>query len=253
MATYIKTNALVLGAIRWRESSKIVHLFSEDYGYLSVVAKGALRPKSPFRGALETLNLVEIIATTKAGRDLHTLTAATLLNGYQHIRDDLAKTAAAFAAAELVQQLLKSHEPIPSFFNYMTEWLEILNNSDFRETRPYLWLLMFEISRVLGFGWELENCPEQQRPPETFPVYLDFVAGSIVCQQRKISRSDRLALQQSDWQRLVQLNRLPISAFREWLQSYPAANFPDITSALLAHLAYHTETRLTLKSLNWYV
>ncbi len=253
MTTYFKTYALVLGAIRWRESSRIVHLFSEDYGYLSVVAKGALRPKSPFRGALETLNLVEIVATTKTGRDLHTLTAATLVNGYQHIRNDLAKTAAAFAAAELVQQLLKSHEPIPAFFNYITEWLKVLDNSEFRETKPYLWLLMFEISRVLGFGWQIENCPEYQSPPKKFPIYLDFVAGNIICGDTKEPRRNHMALQQHEWQRLVQLNRMPVSEFPKWLQNLPKANFPDLTSVLLAHLEYHTEMRITLKSLNWYV
>ncbi|HQU71220.1 MAG TPA: recombination protein O N-terminal domain-containing protein, partial [Calditrichia bacterium] len=55
MSEVLKTEALILGALRWRESSKIVHLYTRELGAVSVIAKGALRPKSPFRGALEAL------------------------------------------------------------------------------------------------------------------------------------------------------------------------------------------------------
>ncbi|HHJ52190.1 MAG TPA: hypothetical protein ENJ89_03250, partial [Caldithrix abyssi] len=51
-----KSNAIILSAIRWHDSSKIITLYAREWGKIKVIAKGALRRTSPFGGKLETLN-----------------------------------------------------------------------------------------------------------------------------------------------------------------------------------------------------
>lgn len=254
MPQFIKTEALVLHATRWRESSKIIHLFSETHGCIGVVAKGALRPKSPFRGVLETLNHVEIVLSHREGRDLQTLTAATLLNAFQHTRDDLPKTAGAFAAAELLHQLFRSHEPVAGFFRFTIDWLQSLNDSRQVESMGYLWHFIFEMSRILGFGWQLSNCPQTGNPPDQFPVQLDYREGTLICAgQRSAHLGQTVSLNQQAWQQLAALAECTIDALPEVTNSRHFSRHPDITATLLSHLEHHTESRITLKSLNWYV
>ena len=148
----IKTDALVLNAMRWQESSKIVHLFSGEHGYVKVIAKGALRPKSPFRAALETLNHVEAVITHKPSRGLQLLTGVSLNHAWQGIRADLRKTALALAVMELLKKLFPEHEPVPDFFDYLTGLLAALDGSAREELRPFLWHAVLELSDVLGFA-----------------------------------------------------------------------------------------------------
>ena len=58
MAELIKSDAIILHSIRWQESSKIVTVYSREWGKIGLIARGALRPKSPFAGSLESLNYV---------------------------------------------------------------------------------------------------------------------------------------------------------------------------------------------------
>ncbi|HEX5632270.1 MAG TPA: recombination protein O N-terminal domain-containing protein, partial [Gemmatimonadales bacterium] len=51
----VTTPAIVLGAIRYGETSKIVRLATREHGVQSAIAKGALRPKSRFGAALQLL------------------------------------------------------------------------------------------------------------------------------------------------------------------------------------------------------
>ena len=49
--TIIKTRGIVLRTMRMGETSRLVTLYTEDYGKLKVTAKGARKPKSKFGAA----------------------------------------------------------------------------------------------------------------------------------------------------------------------------------------------------------
>ncbi|UCD23936.1 MAG: recombination protein O N-terminal domain-containing protein, partial [Gemmatimonadota bacterium] len=69
----ITTPAVVLHAFKYSESSKIVRLATEDLGVQSVIAKGAMRPKSKFGARLQVLSGGVAQIYTKPNRELHTL------------------------------------------------------------------------------------------------------------------------------------------------------------------------------------
>ncbi|MEZ0230471.1 MAG: DNA repair protein RecO, partial [Planctomycetota bacterium] len=56
-----KTDALVLRAIDYSETSQVAWFFTREHGRVHVIAKGARRPRSPFEGALEPLVRGEIL------------------------------------------------------------------------------------------------------------------------------------------------------------------------------------------------
>lgn len=254
MPNFAKTEAIVLNTTRWRESSKIVHLFSADYGYLKVIAKGAFRPKSPFRGLLEALNHLEIVFSHRDDRDLQILTAATLANSFLDIRENLQKTAIAFSVLELIKKLFATHEPVVDFFRYTASWLTSLDAHSQIEIKGYLWHYLFKLSQTLGFGWELEKCQRRDAIPEIFPVFLDFRRGRILCPGPDHHRaSDEISLDGKAWRQLFDLSTISTEKLPELTRAGQFFTHPDVTEILLKHLEYHTESRIELKSLNWYV
>lgn len=251
-----KTDALVLRSSRWSESSKIVHLFTADQGYVKVIAKGALQSKSQFRGVLETLNLIEAVVSHKESRGLQLITSASLLNSFQRIRDDLNKTAIAFSMLEVIQQLLRTHEPLREFFDYTTQLLEKINShqqvNDFQESDPriYLWHFLLTLSHSLGFGWSLEECHVCRNAPQPPQVYLDYENGAVIC-QKCVSDAHRasLPIPHEQWQFLREFSERSVEDMGSALAGKPEIDFTNI---LLNHLAYHTDTSLRLNALKWY-
>lgn len=232
----------------------MVQLFTRDHGYMKVIARGAFRPKSPFRGVLETMNHIEVIAAYKDGRAFQTLTSASLINSYHRIREDLQYTAVAFATLELVQELLPVHEPVPAFFQYTTALLEKLDALNPANPQMYLWHYMLQLSETLGFGWALSHCGNCENEPAAFPLVLDMENGGCLCANCNSALSRNVVrLNRSQWEQLSGLATAVVADLERFNPEVLATIRPDLTDILLRHITYHTETRISLKSLKWYM
>lgn len=254
MSAIIKTEALVIYSMRWQESSKIVHLFSADQGYIKIIAKGAFRPKSPFRGVMEALNHIEAVISSKETRGLQILTSASLLNSFMNIRENLDKTAVSFAILELLKKLFSVHEPVQPFFQYIIELLSALNSPDAGDAKLYLNHFLLNLSKTLGFGWNFKRCLSCKKSPEQFPVMLDYQNGGVICgnclNRFPVSGNE---LTRAQWEQMVRFSDLAAASLPEWSQSVPENAIPDTSDVLLKHITHHTELSLDLKSLKWYV
>src|SRR3712207_7910369 len=57
----IVTEAVVLRSMRYGEADRILHVYTQDSGRLSAIAKGVRKTKSRFGGRLEPLARVELV------------------------------------------------------------------------------------------------------------------------------------------------------------------------------------------------
>ncbi len=254
MVQQLKTEALVIQNVRWSESSKIVHLFTGEKGYVKAIAKGALRPKSPFRGVLENLNHIEVVLSLKEGRGLQLISQADLLNGFGNIREDLNSTAVGYAILELIKATIHYNEAARPLFRYTVELLESLNR--FRPDHPLFYLLhfLFRLSDYLGFGWNLSVCRICRKRPVKFPVVMDVENGAIICPDclpgNFISGSP---LTEDRWMFLHTLQSVPPEELGSLKRLIPSdLNYRSLLDVLLAHLNYHTDQTVQLKSLKMY-
>lgn len=243
----------MLHAYRWSETSKIVHLFSAELGSIKVIARGALRPKSPFRGALEALNHIEVLISLKETRGLQIITSAYLQNAYLKIRDSLEKTAVAFSILEALRYYFHSQESATALFRYVVEVLELLDDHENGNEAVFLWHFLFRFSRELGFGWNLDTCLVCQSTPSDFPVLLVAESGGILCPRCATGvPGEKLTLDRNLWSALCGLNRMSLEqALKQPLEISPALKM-QVSDQLVRHLNFHTERDFELKSLKWY-
>jgi DNA repair protein RecO (recombination protein O) len=73
-----KTSAIVLRVVDFSESSCVLTLFTEHFGKIGALAKGARRPKGPFDSALDLLAVCRIVFIHKSSDALDLLTEAKL-------------------------------------------------------------------------------------------------------------------------------------------------------------------------------
>jgi DNA repair protein RecO (recombination protein O) len=151
------TPAIVLSALRYSESSKIVRLATRDFGVQSAIAKGALRPKSRFGGALQLLSEGQVQLLMKEGRELNILTAFDLRLLHVGLAADLERYAVACALAEVMLRFAPP-DPQPESFEVLQHALEQLEASPGSQVEALGFRLLWELVSVLGFAPSVEAC-----------------------------------------------------------------------------------------------
>ena len=173
------TRALVLQAFRYGDTSKILRLLTPDLGVRSVIAKGALRPRSRFGGVLEPFTEGDAQFFLKEGRDLHTLSGFDLVRS----RQGIGRSLGAFAGASLIAEIVlrsATEEPHPLLFHTVSASLDALAapGGDASVGLAGTW----RVVSLLGYRPELDDCMGCGRtlsPQE--PTRFDVQAGGVAC------------------------------------------------------------------------
>ncbi|MEJ2634495.1 MAG: DNA repair protein RecO [Calditrichia bacterium] len=251
----LKTEALVVQSMRWSDTSKIVHLFCEEKGYLKVIAKGAMRPKSQFRGVLENLNRIEAVISVRESRGLQIISQAALTDPYSNIREDLSATAIAYSMMEIIKAFVHYNEAARPLFQFTVRLLESLNRKDSSHPRLHLFRFILFVSDYLGFGWNSSECRVCGREPRKFPLKVDLVNGAVICPDCRSELIQRpYWLERFQWELLVNLQDTSPEELHQFLQNVPEdTSYRPLLEMLLAHINYHTDQTLQLKSLKMYI
>jgi len=133
-----RAEAFVLRKYEFTESSFIVHFFSREFGALKLVARGAKRAKSAFRGNLETMNLVNIEFARKEGGDLGTLRQAELSESAFGLFSDRERSKAVFAISEVLSKAMVEGQGEEDVFRLVKASLAAM-----REDAPASWVFNY--------------------------------------------------------------------------------------------------------------
>jgi DNA repair protein RecO (recombination protein O) len=120
------THGIICRTRRFTETSLIVNWLTPDLGRLSTIAKGALRPKSPFRGKLDLFYEVDFSFARSRRSELHTLREVSLTGTHTALRCELRYLQQASYCAGLVEQVTEKETALPAIYELMRGLLEAL-------------------------------------------------------------------------------------------------------------------------------
>ncbi|MGA8259392.1 MAG: DNA repair protein RecO [Arenicellales bacterium] len=152
-----KEPSFVLHTRPHSETSLFVDLLSRDFGRLTVIAKGARRQKSKFRGAL--LPFRPLLAGWSGKGEIPVLTLAEASEPWTEIRGQ--GVLCGFYINELLMRLLHRHDAHPALFDYYAEAVSRLRQADIFESA----LRLFEkrLLRELGYAMNLDVDVDSRR------------------------------------------------------------------------------------------
>lgn len=177
----VSTPAIVLSALRYSESSKIVRLATREYGVQSVIAKGALRPKSRFGAALQLLSEGQAQLVLKEHRELHLLTAFDLRLLHVGLAADLDRYAVACALAEVMLRFAPP-DPDPESFELLRQALGELELAGSLVIEALGYRLLWQLVSTLGFAPSLTSCVIDGTPvPPGGPLPFSTREGGALC------------------------------------------------------------------------
>jgi DNA repair protein RecO (recombination protein O) len=176
----VRTRALILRGFDYGESDRLVHLYTEQLGRVSAIAKGAKRSRRRFPGTLEILTVVDVRLAVPPHASLLRLEAARVVEPFEKLVDDLARFAIACQLCELLDRLTGEHEAHPELFRFAIGALGTL-----REEAPDRLLSLLVLAKTLawlGYRPQLERCGMcASALAESLPVAFEPRHGGAVC------------------------------------------------------------------------
>ena len=152
MGAMESTAAILLRRTKFSDTSLIVTWLTREHGKLKTMAKGALRPKSPFSGMIDLFFELEIAFVRSHRSEIHTLREAVLRNPFEGLRKDYARVELAAYFVELLELLTEPEHPVPELFDLLRRALGYLENAT--PERRVLLHFENELARLLGIHGE---------------------------------------------------------------------------------------------------
>jgi DNA repair protein RecO (recombination protein O) len=162
----INQPGFVLHSYPYKETSLIVDVFTRDHGRIALIAKGAKRPHSKLRGALQTFQPLSISWSGKS--EVRTLIAAEWIGGLLPL--ERSALLCGFYLNELLVKLLARDDPHPALFDH---YVATLNQLAHDEPAPIV-LRKFECAllKETGVAADLSICTSTGRAVEANEIYV---------------------------------------------------------------------------------
>ncbi|MEZ6066362.1 MAG: DNA repair protein RecO [Planctomycetaceae bacterium] len=177
-----KSDAIVLRMADFSESSRVVTLFTRDFGKVKALAKGAKRLKGPFESALDLLARVRVVFLRKSSDSLDLLTEAQLQRRFQPRPRELMATYGGYYVAELLDGLTEVHDPHPLLFDEAALSLEQLGSD--LDLRLVIFRFEVVLLREVGFLPVFDACLVCGRPAELRDGLRYWVTqGGLICRE----------------------------------------------------------------------
>ncbi len=165
----------ILSETLYGETSKIINVFTQKYGLIGVIAKGATRVKSPIRsGCIKyTYGNFHIKYQNKK---LSTLVAVDIIDPLKNIHSDLTKISYLTFLSDLTYQVLKENKSKEIYNIFINTVLKLNENLD-----PLILLNIIEVKYLdyLGVGLNLNECIMCGNKKEI--ITIDASYGGLIC------------------------------------------------------------------------
>ena len=153
----IKTEAIVLQSIDYKDNDKLLTLFSPTLGKITAGIRGVKKPKAKLNFAAQPFCFAEYVLAEKGGR--YTVTGAYLHESFFELRSDITRFYAACAAAEICKHLAVENEAYEATFIGFIECLKSLCLSGGDEAEA---VIAFTLVALFESGYPLDLAYEEE-------------------------------------------------------------------------------------------
>lgn len=175
MGEAIKTKAIVLNKVDYKDNDRILTLFSLEKGRITVNVKGVKKPTSKLRACSEIFFFGQYILNETRGR--YTVTGFDTIDTFSELRKDFDKLSAGVLMLKMCEKAIREGEQEEELFLLLLKCLDALRKNDF--IGGILAVFLLKYCTVLGYAPQLEKCIKCGKNEKL--VYFDFALGGIVC------------------------------------------------------------------------
>lgn len=186
------SEAIVLHAFDYLESSRIVRLVTRDLGMRSAIAKGARKSRRRFGSGLDLFAQGTASLLARPGRDLDTLTGFEDVRTRSAIGSDLERFTGAETIAEIMLRFGRDGADV-ELFDALAGALDGLLATSGAAARDATLAGAWRIIGVLGFGPSMNDCAECGTPigPDDAATFTHAAGGALCARCTALSAGGR--------------------------------------------------------------
>lgn len=180
----VTTDAIILHAFDYLESSRILRMLTRDAGVRSVVAKGLRKSARRFGGGIDLFTRGTAHLYTRPGRDLDTLGGFEDLRVRIEIASDMSRFTGAAVLAELVLRFAREAEADERLFDVLVGAVDAVAEAGGSDAVEAVLGGCWRIVAELGFAPAVDACGECHAPfGADEPVLFSHPSGGALCQR----------------------------------------------------------------------
>jgi len=193
MSTY-KTRAIILNKKPWRENDALYSLYTENFGKVRAVARGAKKVTSKLAPHLEPLMVTDLMIAKSKGIDK--IAGSSLVRDFCRLKSNLPKLILASQAVELVDNMIELEQGDQRVFNLL-ERLFIFLNGNFKEYNGFLKakaslkVFSLQLLDLLGYTPELYSCIHCKFEIDETENFFHSEKGGLLCNKCSQLFTDR--------------------------------------------------------------
>lgn len=174
----IKLKGIVIKSSDYKDSDKIVTIFSAENGIIHARARGVKKAKAKLSFAVQPFAFVEFILA-KSG-DFYTIINANSLDQFYDITSDFDSFIFLTACLELCSKTIKENDDSHDMFILLLNAMKAVNYEKISPMQIFI-KFMLEALRILGFSIELNKCSccgeEKQKG------YFSYEYNGLICEK----------------------------------------------------------------------
>ncbi len=190
------SQAIVLKKKKFSDSSLICTIYSEEYGKVSILAKGARSIKNPSGAILEPLNHIDVVYYYKPRRNIQLFKEGSIIKKHFNISDNYNKSLYSLIILDIINYSSYVESPCNIIFRLIKSSLHYIDKSS--ENRILYYYLFFKLQLLIYLGYEpiFNFCSLCDQTIES-GVFSEQT-GQIVCKQcssnKRIINNDALLI-----------------------------------------------------------
>ena len=203
----IKTKGIVIKSTDFKDSDKLVTIFSAELGVIHARARGVKKDKAKLAFAVQPFAFVEFVLTERSG--FYTIINATSIDQFFNVTLDFDNFIFMMACLEVCEKTAKENDLNQELFLLLLNSLKLVCYDAVPANLVFL-KFMFEALRILGYLLELETCAccSGNLPQKLHAYSYDF--NGMLC--AKCSNvNDYLELSDGEFAILKNVNQTEIS------------------------------------------
>lgn len=148
-----KTKGIVLGFVKYRETSVVVRIYTEQFGLQGYIVNGVRSAKAKRNriGLYQPLTLLDLVVYHRENQHLHRISEAQLFHPYHSLPFQPKKSGIVLFLAEVLNKVLKEEESYPELFGFLTDSLVALDQMPDRFENFHLQFLV-QLAAWVGFA-----------------------------------------------------------------------------------------------------
>ncbi|MCB2297256.1 DNA repair protein RecO [Clostridium tagluense] len=173
----LKTRAVVIKTQEFKESDKLVWLFTEELGKITAIAKGARKNKSKYVSSTLPCSYGEFILFK--GKNLYTINEVTIIDSFQQLLRDLTTITYASYFNELIDIAMENEEVNSELFKDFVSAFYFIKN-DVMDIEVLARAFETKLLKATGYGLNFQQCV-RCRKKITISNNIDLQSYGPIC------------------------------------------------------------------------